>query len=326
MTTSAAATWTTEHPKLNRAQLVLAPLEERRERLPRRDVSTTLRRRALALAAGGDLVAALATVEQAVEHPTGHELPFELARALLLKGQLHRRAKQKRAARQALTDALEIFERLGAPAWAERVHAELSRVSPRPAGRDDLTSTEARVAELAGTGMTNREVAEAAFISPKTVEANLSRVYRKLGIRSRAELGAWTADRARGRGGRARTDTDVGKHPIPKDARRRTVAAMDLRPAGTPVAGTYLVECYWPGITHAAVSEAIDHAHAAAAKISATGRHVRLVHSTFVAGDEAVLNLFEGVSADAVREASEQAGLSVDRISPADDVAPGRSK
>ncbi len=245
---------------------------------------------------------------------------------LLLKGQLHRRAKQKRAARQALTDAVEIFERLGAPAWAERARAELSRVSPRPAGRDDLTSTEARVAELAGTGLTNREVAEVAFISPKTVEANLSRVYRKLGIRSRAELGAWAADRARGADGRVRSDTDVGKHPIPKDARRRSVAAVDLIPEGTPVPGTYLVECYWPGVTQAAVSRAVGDAHAAAAKISATGRHVRLVHSTFVAEDEAVLNLFEGISADAVREASEQAGLSVDRISIADDVPPRRSQ
>jgi DNA-binding CsgD family transcriptional regulator len=54
----------------------------------------------------------------------------------------------------------------------------------------ELTATERRVAELAASGLTNREVAKAAFMSPKTVEANLARVYRKLGIRSRAELGA----------------------------------------------------------------------------------------------------------------------------------------
>ena len=59
------------------------------------------------------------------------------------------------------------------------------------AGRPtELTATERRVAELAATGLTNREVAAQAFMSPKTVEANLARVYRKLGIRSRAELGA----------------------------------------------------------------------------------------------------------------------------------------
>lgn len=88
------------------------------------------------------------------------------------------------------------------------------------------------------------------------------------------------------------------------------------------MAGTYLVECYWPGVTRAAVCEAIGRAYAAAAEISGAGRRVRLVHSTFVAGDEAVLSLFEAVSAQAVREANEQAGLSVDRISMADDVAP----
>jgi DNA-binding CsgD family transcriptional regulator len=60
---------------------------------------------------------------------------------------------------------------------------------------DELTATEARVAALAASGMTNREVAAAAFLSPKTVEANLSRVYRKLAIHSRAELGAWLAQR-----------------------------------------------------------------------------------------------------------------------------------
>ena len=85
--------------------------------------------------------------------------------------------------------AVEIFEQLGAPAWAEQARAELGRVGLRKA-KEDLTSTELRVAELAASGLTNREVAAQAFMSPKTVEANLARVYRKLGIRSRAELGA----------------------------------------------------------------------------------------------------------------------------------------
>ena len=61
----------------------------------------------------------------------------------------------------------------------------------------ELTATELRVAELAAGGLTNREVATAAFMSPKTVEANLSRVYRKLGIHSRAELGATMASKER---------------------------------------------------------------------------------------------------------------------------------
>lgn len=101
-----------------------------------------------------------------------------------------------------------------------------------------------------------------------------------------------------------------------------TAHAMPPSPESTPVPGTYLVECYWPGVTRSAAREAIGRAHAAAAAISETGRRIRLVHSTFVAADEAVLSLFEAVSAQAVREASEQASLSVDRISMAHDVTP----
>ena len=182
--------------QLDRAGLVLARLEERGKRLPRLWISTTVPRcRALVLAAAGDVPAGLAALDEGVERANADDLPFELARTGLVKGQLQRRAKQKRAARQSLTQALEIFERLGAPNWAERARAELSRVGLRSDGRDELTSTETRIAELAGRGLTNREVAEAAFISPKTVEANLARVYRKLGIRSRAELGARMAER-----------------------------------------------------------------------------------------------------------------------------------
>jgi DNA-binding CsgD family transcriptional regulator len=61
----------------------------------------------------------------------------------------------------------------------------------------DLTPTEERIAQLVATGLTNREVADRAFISPKTVEANLARVYDKLGVHSRAELGRVMAERAK---------------------------------------------------------------------------------------------------------------------------------
>ena len=97
---------------------------------------------------------------------------------------------------------------------------------------------------------------------------------------------------------------------------------MEVSRKETPKPATYLVECYWPGVTRATVCEAIGRAHAAAVEISGTGRPVRLIHSTFVAADEAVLSVFEAGSAHAVREASERAGLSVDRISIADDVVP----
>ena len=104
------------------------------------------------------------------------------------EGRLHRRVRQRRARPTRSREALAIFERLGAPDWAEQARAELDRVGLRRAP-DELTATERRVAELAAAGLTNREVAAQAFMSPKTVEANLARVYRKLGIRSRAELG-----------------------------------------------------------------------------------------------------------------------------------------
>jgi DNA-binding NarL/FixJ family response regulator len=83
---------------------------------------------------------------------------------------------------------LATFEDLGTPLWAERARAELKRASGIRT-HAELTASEQRVAELAATGITTREMAAALFISPKTVEANLSRIYRKLNIRSRAELG-----------------------------------------------------------------------------------------------------------------------------------------
>jgi DNA-binding CsgD family transcriptional regulator len=176
--------------ELGRAKEALARLEERGRRFPRLWIDVTLpRARGLVLAAEGDLVAALAALER-LDRATASRLPFELGWALLARGQLLRRTKQRRAAATALSEALQIFERLGAPRWIERTRAELARVAPRRRAPDELTETERLVAELAATGLTNREVATAAFVSTKTVEANLARVYRKLGIRSRAELGA----------------------------------------------------------------------------------------------------------------------------------------
>ena len=105
-----------------------------------------------------------------------------------MRGAVERRAKRKREARQTLTNALEIFEGLGATLWAEKARAELARIGGRAPSSTDLTPSEARVAELVAAGGTNREVADALFISVHTVEANLKRIYRKLGIRSRTEL------------------------------------------------------------------------------------------------------------------------------------------
>jgi DNA-binding NarL/FixJ family response regulator len=106
-----------------------------------------------------------------------------------LLGQLQRRQRQKERARATLREALQSFEAMGAPLWAGRVQSELTRAEVVPTHDRSLTPSERRVAELAASGMTNKDVATALFISPKTVEANLVRIYRKLGIKTRAELG-----------------------------------------------------------------------------------------------------------------------------------------
>ena len=121
---------------------------------------------------------------------------MERARTLLVLGQVLRRRKQRREARAAFEEALDVFEHVGASSWAARARDELARVPVRRAPAE-LTPTEERIAGLAATGLTNRVIAEQIFVSPKTVEANLARVYRKLAIRSRAELGRAMAERER---------------------------------------------------------------------------------------------------------------------------------
>jgi DNA-binding CsgD family transcriptional regulator len=142
---------------------------------------------ALIAAAGGDHDSAVRALESAVEAHESLDEPFELARTLLVHGRIERRAKRRAVAREALTQALELFDALGAAAWAEKAAAELARVSGRrPAG--ELTETERRVAELVAEGLSNKEVAARLFVSVRAVEANLSKVYVKLGIRSRTQL------------------------------------------------------------------------------------------------------------------------------------------
>jgi DNA-binding CsgD family transcriptional regulator len=153
------------------------------------------RGRAMVLAARGDYRDAVVAAEEALVQHDRIPMPFDRARTRLLLGQLHRRLRRQEAAASALTEALEEFERLGTPLWAARAREHLARTNVGPrAQHSALTPSEQRVAELAATGMTNRDVAAALFISAKTVEANLSRVYRKLGIRSRAELGRRMSD------------------------------------------------------------------------------------------------------------------------------------
>jgi len=104
-------------------------------------------------------------------------------------GRTQRRFKKWAAARQSLEQARWEFERLGCPGWAQAAAAELDRVSGRRAAPGGgLTPTEQRVADLVASGLSNKEVAAQLFVSVYTVEAHLSRVYAKLGIRSRTQL------------------------------------------------------------------------------------------------------------------------------------------
>jgi DNA-binding NarL/FixJ family response regulator len=115
-------------------------------------------------------------------------VPFELGRTLLVLGSVQRRARRRRAARETLEQALAIFEQLGARLWTRRTREELGRVGGRVSAGDELTATERRVAALVAEGLTNKEVAARLVVADRTVEGHLSRIYAKLGVRSRAEL------------------------------------------------------------------------------------------------------------------------------------------
>ena len=145
--------------------------------------------RSMWLAARGEVEAASRTAQDAMAEHDRLPMPFERARTQLLLGQLQRRQRQKESSRATLRGALQAFTAMGTPLWADRARAELARADVVPTHDLTLTPSERRVAELAASGMTNRDVAAALFISPKTVEANLARIYRKLGIKTRAELG-----------------------------------------------------------------------------------------------------------------------------------------
>jgi DNA-binding CsgD family transcriptional regulator len=175
--------------ELEQAGTLVEWLEDRAQALGRPwGLAVSARCRGLICAARGDLPAAQHALERALEAHERLPQPFERARTLLVLGQVRRRARQKRPAREPLEEALAIFEAVGAPLWAEKARAELARIGGRAPSAGELTSTERRVAELVAEGRSNKEVAAALFVTPKTVEANLSRVYAKLGARSRTEL------------------------------------------------------------------------------------------------------------------------------------------
>ena len=132
--------------------------------------------------------------ERAFEYHGRAEQPFERARTELCLGERLRRGRRAVEARVHLSNALRTFERLGARPWAGRARRELTATGDRSTPqreherRADLTPQELRVALQVAEGKTNNEVASALFVTPKTIEAHLGRIYRKLGVRSRSEL------------------------------------------------------------------------------------------------------------------------------------------
>jgi len=147
------------------------------------------RAQAVHLASQGQLREALLAVDRALAAHEILRVPFELARTLLIKGKVERRARHKAAARDALERAIGLFDTLGAPIWVQKAQEEHSRLGLRRANYQ-LSPTERKVADLAAAGKKNHEIAAELFITRRTVEANLARAYRKLGVHSRAELGA----------------------------------------------------------------------------------------------------------------------------------------
>ncbi len=144
---------------------------------------------ALVAEARGDDDAAVAGFERAVGEHSRQDRPLDRARTLLAYGALHRRRRRRRLARELLERARAIFEAAEAAQWAERACAELGRIGGRPAAAPgSLTATEAAIAKLVASGRTNREVAAALQLSARTVEWNLSKLYRKLGVHSRTQL------------------------------------------------------------------------------------------------------------------------------------------
>ena len=137
--------------------------------------------------------AGIARLEEAVALLEGCTAKLEHARALLALGIAIRHARRPADARDPLRRALELATVCGAPPLAEAARSELYAAGARPrtealAGVEALTTSEKRVADLAASGDTNRDIAQALYVTPKTIEVHLSNTYRKLGIRSRREL------------------------------------------------------------------------------------------------------------------------------------------
>jgi DNA-binding CsgD family transcriptional regulator len=177
--------------ELDEARAVTARLRELAEQQAHPWGLASAERCGAVVALGGDRYdsQAAAQLAGAADAYYGLGLTFDAARSQLALGRAARRFKQWGLARDSLKSAAATFEEIRSPGWAEQAHSELMRVGarrPRPTG--ELTETELRTAELAATGMSNKEIARELFVTVHTVEVHLSRAYAKLGVRSRGQL------------------------------------------------------------------------------------------------------------------------------------------
>lgn len=185
-------------PDLVEALVALRRLDDARRELERLEDAATeqehpwglaaaARCRGLVLAATGELDDSERNLREALERFDHLQLPRDRARTLAALGKTYRLAQRRRDAREALEQAVADLAELGADGFAEQARRELARLGGRrPSG--GLTPTEERVAALAAEGLTNRQIAAELVLTVRTVEAHLTRIYGKLGIRSRTEL------------------------------------------------------------------------------------------------------------------------------------------
>ena len=183
--------------ELDAAEAVLDWFETRAVDVARHwALAVAARPRGLVAAARGDLEGAIAHLERSRAGLAALPVPFEQARTLLALGGVLRRARRRRDAREALEQALALFEALPAPLWSAQARAELERIGGRRPGSSELTPSERRVAELVAAGRSNKEVAAILSVSTRTVENHLARIYAKLDVRTRTALAARLAGAA----------------------------------------------------------------------------------------------------------------------------------
>jgi class 3 adenylate cyclase len=210
--------------RLDDAEAVLNDFSDRARHSENLHAQAIARRcRGLLLGARGETSEAIGEMDAALSDHARQPLPPEVARTLIEKGALERRAKRKRAAKRTLEQAGAMLEPLDAAVHKERVRDELSRIGLRRATVEDgLTPAQQRVAELVVAGKSNREIASTLYMSQRSVESHLTKIYREFGVRSRAQLLAALAKtagqsptRVDGRNGDVSADTSAARSSLP---------------------------------------------------------------------------------------------------------------